>query len=51
MHYWIHHRFGYFTCPVGSSWFAEVSENTYNKYIEKFKPVLNALEEWKIEQR
>ena len=51
MHYWFHHRFGYFTCPVGMSWFAEVSENSYNEYIKEYEPVLNAFEEWKIKQR
>ena len=45
MHYWFHHRFGYFTCPVGMSWFAEVSENSYNEYIKEYEPVLNAFEE------
>ena len=51
MHYWFHHRFGYFTCPVGMSWFAEVNENSYNEYIKEYEPVLNAFEEWKIKQR
>lgn len=51
MHYWFHHKFGYFTCPCGSSWFAELGEEFYNKYIEDYKPVLKAFEQWKIKQR
>ena len=51
MHYWFHHKFGYFTCPVGMSWFAEVSESSYNNYIENYKPIINAFEQWLWSQR
>ena len=51
MHYWFHHKFGHFTCPCGCSWFAELDEESYNSYIEEYKPVIDAFEQWKIEQR
>jgi hypothetical protein len=51
MHYWFHHRFGYFTCACGCGWFTELDEESYNNYIERYKPVINAFEQWKMEQR
>lgn len=51
MHYWFHHKFHYFTKPVGMAWFAEVKENSYNDYIEEYKPVIDAFEKWLWSQR
>ena len=51
MHYWFHHKFGYFTCPCGSSWFTELDENSYNKYIKRYKPIIDSFEEWLKQQR
>lgn len=51
MHYWFHHKFHYFTIPVGMAWFAEVRESSYNNYIEGYKPVINAFEQWLWSQR
>lgn len=51
MHYWFHYKFGYFTCPCGCGWFAELDEKSYNDYIKRYKPVIKAFEQWKIEQR
>lgn len=51
MHYWFHHKFGYFTIPCGMSWFTELNEDSYNRYIEIYKPVINAFEEWMKQQR
>lgn len=50
MHYWFHHEFRYYSCPVGMSWFSEVNQNTYEKYIKTYQPILDAFEKWKIEQ-
>lgn len=49
VHKWFHDRFGYFTCPVGCSYFTETKEDIYNIYIERFEPVFNAFT--KDEQR
>ena len=51
MHYWFHHKFGYYTIPCGSSWFTELTEDCYNRYIERYKPIIDAFEQWKIKQR
>ena len=51
MHYWFHHKFGYYTCPCGSAWFSELGIEYYNSYIKRYQPVINAFEQWKIEQR
>lgn len=51
MHYWFHYKFGYYTAPVGISWFSEVSESSYNEYIEEYKLVFEAFEDWKYKQR
>lgn len=51
MHYWFHHKFGYYTVPCGAAWFAELTEDFYNRYIERYKPIIDAFEQWKIEQR
>lgn len=51
MHYWFHNKFGCFTFPCGLSWFAECDEETFNKYIEKYKPIFDAFIEWCREQR
>ena len=51
MHYWFHHKFHYFTKPVGMAWFAEVKESSYNDYIEEYKPVIDAFEKWLWSQR
>ncbi len=51
MHYWTHHKFYIYSCPVGVGWFSLVNEETYNKYIQEYQPVIDAFEEWKIQQR
>lgn len=51
MHYWFHHTFGYYTCPCGSSWFAELDKESYENYIEKYKPVIEEYINWCEQQR
>jgi hypothetical protein len=51
MHYWTLHKFYIYSCPVGVGWFSLVNENSYNKYIQEYQPVIDAFEEWKIRQR
>ena len=51
MHYWFHHEFGYFTMPCGMAWFTELDEDSYNHYIASYQPIIEAFEQWKIEQR
>lgn len=51
MHYWFHHQYGYFTAPRGMSWYAETDEEGYNLFIERYKPVIDAFEEWVKAQR
>ena len=52
LHYWFHNKFGFNTCPCGSSWFAEFKDQEfYDEYIEKYKPVLQAYNKWCVDQR
>lgn len=51
LHYWVHNKFGCFTCPIGSGWCCEVSEETYNSYIKRFEPIINEFENWIQGQR
>ena len=51
MHYWLHYKFGYCTCPIGATWFHETTESSYNLYISKYKPIINFFEKWKLDQR
>lgn len=51
MHYWFYHKFGYYTCPCGSSWFAELDKDSYDRYITKYKPIIDAFEIWAEKQR
>jgi hypothetical protein len=51
LHYWFHNKTGYFTCPIGMSWFEECDEESYNIYISQYMPVIDAYEDWKIFQR
>lgn len=51
MHYWFHNEFGYYTCPCGCSWFSELGEDSYNLYIETYKPVFEAYAKWCEKQR
>lgn len=51
MHKWFHDKFGYFTCPIGCSWFAEVEKDIYINYINRFKPVFEDFNKWQYEQR
>lgn len=51
MHYWFHHKFGYFTMPCGSGWFTELDKESYERYMKRYLPVREAFVKWKIEQR
>ena len=51
MHYWLHHKFNCYTLPVGCAWFCELTEDSYNSYIDRFKPVIDAYTNWQIEQQ
>lgn len=51
MHYWFHHKFGYFTIPCGSGWFVESDQESYEIYMERYFPVLDAFINWTIRQR
>ena len=52
LHYWFHNEYGFNTCPCGSGWFSNFEEEEYyNKYIEKYKPLFKAYNEWCIKQR
>ena len=52
LHYWFHHKYGFNTCPCGSGWFANFEEEEYyNEYIEKYKPLFKAYNEWCVKQR
>lgn len=51
MHYWFHNKFGYYTCPCGCSWFAELSKECYESYIGEYIPIFKAFENWCREQR
>lgn len=51
MHYWTHHEFHIYSRPFGISWFSLVSEDSYNKYIQEYQPVIDAFEEWQMQQR
>lgn len=50
MHYWFHHKFGNYTCPCGIGWYAEVSKSIYESYLQKYQPIIDAYENWKIKQ-
>lgn len=42
----------YNTLPVGCGWFCDLNDpESYEKYIEKYKPVIESYENWKINQR
>ena len=51
IHYWLHHKYQCYTLPVGCGWFCELGEDSYNRYIEKWQPVIEAYENWVMEQR
>lgn len=51
MHYWFHYKFGYYTCPCGSSWFTVVDKDSYDRYITEYKPIIDAFAIWMVEQR
>ena len=51
MHYWFHYKFGYYTCPCGSSWFTVVDKDSYDSYITKYKPVLDFFATWATDQK
>lgn len=51
MHYWFHHQYGYFTAPIGMSWYEETDEEGYNLFIKRYKPVIDAFEKWVEDQR
>jgi len=51
LHYWFHNKTGYFTCPIGASWFHECDEESYNAYISQYMPVISAYEDWSERQR
>ena len=50
MHWWFHNKFGYFTAPVGMTWFHETTEESYNDYIKQYQPLFKAYGKW-IEKR
>jgi len=51
MHWWFHNNFGYFTTPVGMTWFHETTEELYNDYIKQYRPLFKAYEKWVEKQR
>ena len=51
IHYWFNHAFGYYTCPCGSSWFAELDKELYDDYIKEYIPVLEEYSKWCEQQR
>ncbi len=51
LNYWFHNQFGFYTCPCGSGWFAELGEDCYNDYITKYIPLFEAYSEWCTRQR
>ena len=51
LHFWFHNKFGFYTCPCGSGWFANLSKESYEEYISEYKPLFEAYNEWCIKQR
>lgn len=51
LHRWWNYDYGFKTTPVGSGWYGEVGEESFNKYIQHWMPVFNAYTEWQCKQR
>lgn len=51
LHYSFHNKFGFYTCPCGMEWFANLDKECYEGYIKKYEPLLKAYIDWLIKQR
>lgn len=49
---WTEHTLGIRTCPVGCGWSNyQCSQESFDRYVEKYKPVLEDFYKWQLAQR
>ena len=51
MCYWLHLEYEQYDAHHGVKWFTKICPTFYENYIRKYKPVIDAFEKWKEEQR